>query len=295
MTDSISPPQDSPPRPEFVIEKSRRHRPYFGLLYGSPGVGKTTLASSIPGSIVIDLERGADGMDCDRITIEDAQNPQATIAKIKRSIAFAVEHGYTTIIIDSLTSLAALFEKQFLIENQKTTLDTGNFGQDYQAINDMLKAFLGSQTARTGTLAYLSAKGCNLILIGHEKEKIDSVGDSKLLHSTVPNLFKGMVLWLAVQCDFIFYYTHDIVIKEETLGMTKEKLSATRGRKIITCQEGGILAKNRYSLKPVISNPKANLFTDIYNPLMNQYKTEANTKNNETHTKNNTETHTLGE
>ena len=273
MTDTVSPPhtpQQAQPTPEFVIERSRRHRPYFGLLYGSPGVGKTTLASSIPGAIIIDLEHGADGMDCDRITIDDAQNPQATIAKIKRSIAFAVEHGYTTIIIDSLTSLAALFEKQFLIENQKTTLDTGNFGQDYQAINDMLKAFLGGQTARTGTLPFLVSKGCNLILIGHEKEKIDSVGDSKLLHSTVPNLFKGMVSWLAVQCDFIFYYTHDIVIKEETLGMTKEKLSATRGRKILTCQEGGILAKNRYNLKPVISNPKASLFTEIYNPLMNE-------------------------
>ena len=109
MTDTISPPQDSHPKPEFVIQKSRTYRPYFGLLYGSPGVGKTTLASSIPGAIIIDLEHGADGMDCDRITIDDAQNPQATIAKIKRSIAFAVEQGYTTIILDSLTSLAALF------------------------------------------------------------------------------------------------------------------------------------------------------------------------------------------
>ena len=276
MTDSHdpqTPPQQTlakPDKPEFVIEKSRRHRPYFGLLYGSPGVGKTTLASSIPGAIIIDLEHGADGMDCDRITIDDAGSPQATIAKIKRSIAFAVEQNYSTIVLDSLTSLAALFEKQFLIENQKTTLDTGNFGQDYQAINDMIKAFLGGQTARTGTLPFLASKGCNLILIGHEKEKIDSVGDSKLLHSTVPNLYKGMISWLAVQCDFIFYYTHDIVIKEETLGMTKEKLSATRGRKIITCQEGGILAKNRYNLKPVISNPKAILFTEIYNPLMNK-------------------------
>lgn len=268
MTDTITidttDTTDTTCKPEFVIERVRKTRPYFGMLYGSPGVGKTTLAAAIPGALVIDLENGADGFDCNRITVESCATPRATIARIKRAIAFAVSQGFTTIIVDSVSALVDIFEKEFLIENGKTCLDTGNFGQDYQAINEMLKSFLGGQTAQAGTLPYLASKGCNLLLIGHEKERVDSVGDSKLLYSIAPNLFKGAVSWLQYQCDFIFYYTYDIVIKEENLGMTKDKLSATRGRKILTCQQGGILAKNRFGLPPVIREPSEKIFKEIF-------------------------------
>lgn len=253
-------------KPEFVIQKSPLKRPFCGLLYGSPGVGKTTLCASIPNALIIDLEKGADFLDCQRISITDDSHPMHTILKIKKAIAYGVENGYTTIVIDSLTSLAALFEKNFLIESGKDTLDSGNFGQDYNAINDSLKAFLGGQTAKNGVMNFLAQKGCNLILIGHEKEKVDQIGDSKLMHTTLPNFYKGMVSWLAVQMDFIFYYTYDILVREEQLGMTKEKLSATRGRKMITCQEGGIMAKNRFSLKSSITNPTHELFTNLFNP-----------------------------
>ena len=250
--------------PEFFIERSKVLRPYVGLVYGCPGVGKTTLCSSIPNSLVIDLERGGDGMDCTRITIEDQESPRATIAKIKRAIAFGVNEGFTTIIIDSITTLSQLFERQYLLENQKTALDA-DFGRDYDKLNTLIKEFLGGQTAKTGVMQYLKSKSCNLILVGHEKEKIDNVGDSKLIHSTFPNLYKGMVSWLNVQCDFIFYYTFDIIVREEQLGMTKERLSATRGRKLITTQEGGIMAKNRFDfIKPVISNPTYRVFTSIF-------------------------------
>lgn len=257
-------PKTQAPEPEFVIKTSKVLRPYVGLVYGCPGVGKTTLCSSIPGSIVIDLERGGDGLDCTRITIEEQETPRETIAKIKRAVAFAVKQGFSTIIMDSITSLAGLFEKQYLIENQKTALDA-DFGRDYDKLNSLIKEFLGGQTAKSGIMHYLKVMDCNLILIGHEKEKIDNLGDSKLMHSTFPSLYKGMVSWLNVQCDFIFYYTFDIIIREEQLGMTKEKLSATRGRKLITTQEGGIMAKNRFEfIKPVISNPTYKVFTSIF-------------------------------
>jgi len=259
-----------PQEPEFTILRSKVLRPYVGLVYGCPGVGKTTLCSQIPGSLVIDLERGGDGLNCTRISIAEQDTPRATIAKIKRAIAFAVQQGYTTIIIDSITSLANIFERQYLIENQKTALDA-DFGRDYDKLNTLVKDFLGGQTASTGVMRYLANNQCNLLLIGHEKEKIDTLGDSKLMHSTFPSLYKGLVGWLNIQCDFIFYYTFDILIREEQLGMTKEKLSATRGRKLITSQEGGIMAKNRFEfIKPSLSNPTHKVFTSIFDAEANQ-------------------------
>jgi Cdc6-like AAA superfamily ATPase len=269
---ATTPQAQAPQESEFTILRSKVLRPYVGLVYGCPGVGKTTLCSSIPNSLVIDLERGGDGLDCTRIAITEQETPRATIAKIKRAIGYGVQQGYTTIIIDSITSLANIFERQYLLENQKTALDA-DFGRDYDKLNTLVKDFLGGQTASTGVMRYLASNQCNLLLIGHEKEKIDTVGDSKLMHSTFPSLYKGLVGWLNIQCDFIFYYTFDILIREEQLGMTKEKLSATRGRKLITSQEGGIMAKNRFEfIKPSLSNPTFKVFTSIFDAEANRSK-----------------------
>ena len=267
MTDTLSPPQQAQQaQPEFVIETKRKPRPYVGLVYGCQGVGKTTLCSSIPNSIVIDLERGGDSFDdCHRITIEQCETPRKTLAKIKRAIKFAVDNGYTTIILDSITRLEDLFERQYLLESNKLSLSGSGHGNDYKELYALVKEFLGGQTAQTGTMAFLAKNNCNFILIGHDKEREDTVGDSALLNIITPRLYKGLNHWVSEQCDFVFYYTFDIIVREEKLGMTKEKLSATRGTKLITSQEGGIFAKSRYKwIKPIISNPKADVFTSIY-------------------------------
>lgn len=257
-------PKTQAPEPEFVIKTSKVLRPYVGLVYGCPGVGKTTLCSSIPGSIVIDLERGGDGLDCTRITIEEQETPRETIAKIKRAVAFAVKQGFSTIIIDSISVLEDLHERQYLTESKKTTLTSGH-GSDYKELYSHIREFIGSQTATGGAMNYLRGMGCNLIFIGHDKERTDTVGDSSLLNTINPRLYKGMSEWVCSQCDFVFYYTFDVIVQEEKLGMSKEKLASTRGRKLITTQEGGIMAKKRFDfIKPVISNPTYKVFTSIF-------------------------------
>jgi hypothetical protein len=268
----VKPPEPTKP-PEFEILSNKTFRPYAGLVYGPPGVGKTTLASSIPGSIVIDMERGSDSLGATRIEITENGGPHATIDRVKRACAYAVKQGFTTVILDSTTSLQALFENQFLIESQKTALNTGNYGADYEQITKKFKNFFGGPQATQGLMPFLSSKGCNLILLGHEKERTETIGDSRLVHTICPHLYTGIERWLSVQLDWIFYYCYDILVKEESLGMTKSKLSSTRGRKIITCQEGGITAKNRYGLPASISMPTGQLFVDMFDATKPQETT----------------------
>ena len=89
----------------FTHHKAPIKRPYMGMLYGSPGVGKTTLAASIPNAIIIDLEWGADGYTCDYIKLDPMDSPAEIIEEIQKAVAYAVKQGFTTIVIDSLTTL----------------------------------------------------------------------------------------------------------------------------------------------------------------------------------------------
>src|ERR1700756_350013 len=43
-----------------LITRQRKRRPFFGVLYGPPGVGKSTFASEAPSPIFIPCERGLD-------------------------------------------------------------------------------------------------------------------------------------------------------------------------------------------------------------------------------------------
>ncbi len=47
------------------VHRGRRHRPPRLLIYGTEGIGKSTLAAQTPAPIFIPTEDGLDQIDCD--------------------------------------------------------------------------------------------------------------------------------------------------------------------------------------------------------------------------------------
>ena len=70
------------------------------LIYGPPGVGKTTLASRAPKPILLDLENGAGYLDVPSIGCADCHEVRSVLIQLVEE-----EHTYQTVVIDSCSVL----------------------------------------------------------------------------------------------------------------------------------------------------------------------------------------------
>lgn len=66
------------------------------VIYGTEGIGKTTLASQFPNPLIIDTEDGSKHIDCARYVVSEWKNLTLAMAEL------AVDaQGFQTIVIDS--------------------------------------------------------------------------------------------------------------------------------------------------------------------------------------------------
>ena len=96
------------------------------LIYGPPKCGKTTLAASIPGSLMIQIEDGADAHGNDKL-------PQPTdFDNLIEQIEFCKTVEHRIVVLDSITEAGKLAEQKVLTEGGKSTLADFGFGKCYQ-------------------------------------------------------------------------------------------------------------------------------------------------------------------
>ncbi len=140
------------------------------LLYGAPGVGKTTFASTAPKPLIIDLENGSLallGKDVDIAQVD-------TLQDAKQAIKYALEHGYQTVVIDSITRYAELQLEEILRENKKDTARIQDWGEVVKRIKKLIWT--------------LQSKNINTIFIALETEEKDE--DSLVKRPAVPGQLK---------------------------------------------------------------------------------------------------------
>jgi len=104
------------------------------LVYGPPGVGKTTFASTAPKPLIIDLENGTMsllGRDVDVAQVE-------TLSDAREAIKYALNNGYKTVVIDSITRYAELQLEEILRENKRDTARIQDWGEVVKRIKKLI-------------------------------------------------------------------------------------------------------------------------------------------------------------
>ena len=78
-----------------------------GIIYGPPGVGKTTIGASVDASLIIDCENGAGAIPCNRTPyLSSWPEIEQWLLAIERD-----EHEYKTLVIDSIDWLLRRLEE----------------------------------------------------------------------------------------------------------------------------------------------------------------------------------------
>lgn len=152
------------------------------LLYGMPGVGKTSLASTADNPLLVDCDRGAD---------RAIKRPDTLVASKWEDILAEEQNfsGYKTIVIDTAKACLDDFLMVYVCERDYK-LKTNKL-KAYGAIGDEFKAFVSR----------LRSLNIDLVVVAHTKEEKD--GDTTKFSPDVTGGSKDLLLRIADEVGFI--------------------------------------------------------------------------------------------
>ena len=202
-----------------------------GIIYGPPGVGKTTFGASAGSVLLIDLEQGANAMACHRTPYLDQWPAIATWLTAVRDD----DHGYTAVAIDSLDWLIRRIEEHVsgCADGQMdATLNRshGGYGNGKQVMRNHVYQVL------LPLLDRIVERGIAVLLLAHAKRTTLTDVDGVTLEKTTPELPDDYLQVFVEWSDFVCL----------------ARLADDGQRHLFTCETPRALAKNRYGLPPVL-------------------------------------------
>lgn len=222
------------------IRALRAELPPRVLIYGPPGMGKTTLASEFPDPFFIQVEDGTPA------GLELVGSQPATFDEIIETISLLYEedHGFATLVIDSLDKMQPLLWDAVCRDNNWQSIEAPGYGKGYVATEYRWRELLD------GLQALRRDRGMNIVLIAHsDVERFDdptSVSYSQYqvrLHKSGRKLVEDEV-------DAILLLKQEATVKEEDQGFNKKRAHAEGGQtRFIYCEgRPAFTAKNRYGM-----------------------------------------------
>ena len=137
------------------ITSGKLASPQRGVFYGPEGVGKTTLAASLPLPVFIDLEDGTKSYDVQR-----APHP-ATFDEMLLEIAeLAKDARFQTIVVDTADAAERLACEQVLSENKNwKSISEPDYGKGFLKLADKWEKLLECLT--------LASKSKHIVIVAH--------------------------------------------------------------------------------------------------------------------------------
>lgn len=256
------------------IQKGKKFQPIRMIIYGTDGVGKSTMAAGAPNPIFLDVEDGLGQLDVDRWKIESFDDLNEAIG-----VLYEGGHDYKSIVLDSIDWLERLVWTKVILEHNKANPDKQvdvitdiGYGKGYALAIDYW------QQIKDGLEALRLEKGINIILIAHHK--ITKVTPPDMLESydryTLDLNDKAAALfreWVDL-CMFMNFKVHTQVVKKDDF--TKTKVSKAVGHNTVMgyfYDRPAAYAKSRYDLPEEIELPKEGAFSMMLDAIKESFNT----------------------
>lgn len=227
------------------------------FLYGTPGVGKTTLAADIPGAVFLDLDRGSGGMAIQRWSFADDESYRPTYNDVLEAIADLTENPspFKALVIDEASALEALIWRH-VVDNAPPDKE-GRKPQNIEEVGGgFAKGYIVAEQEWRRLVAALDTlrlrRGMHWVVLSHAA--ITSVknptGDNYDSHA--PKLHAKAAAVLAGAADVYGFATFDDIAKRQRGG----KVIGITGHRVIHLEHAATwAAKTRLPLPPMIDMP----------------------------------------
>lgn len=227
------------------------------IIYGTQGVGKTTIASHFPIPLFVRTEDGMGRISADATPV--CQTYQEFLDLIKQ--LSTEKHEYKTIVIDSLDWLERLLHAE--IAKTFNVFDIGqiNYGKGFTFAEAKVNGLITA-------LDKLTSLGIIFVGIAHAQIQRFEPPDSDPYDRYTMKLEKRAERIFREWCDILAFIKYDVqVVKSEgKFGATKTKAIGDGNRVIHFTEKPAFLAKNRYSLPETLDigeNESENVWPEL--------------------------------
>lgn len=221
------------------ITTGKQIGPQIHVLTGDNGVGKTTLASSFPGALILDLEDGSKHINVARISKDKLPTLQSLRSTLNELLT--TEHAHLTVAIDSVEALEGLIFDFVCAEGKVETIEKydGGFGKGFTRSRELMREVMHDLHA-------LKTKGITSILVGHTQVKSKSdPATNQTYDRIIMRANDKMAAVIRDLADNVFYCTHKVFTTTEN---NKTKAYGDGQRVMYTSWRPGWDAKNRLDL-----------------------------------------------
>lgn len=227
----------------FQISKDTAAAPIMVAFYGVEGVGKTTMASNMPGALIVDIEHGARFYDVPKV--EDIETWQDILDFMNYCMKQATplhDSGIHTIVFDSIDALeTGMLIPAILKNTHADTLAGLEWGRGYELEARMFSNFLDGCRA-------LMSMGFNIVNIVHSTQKDINPPDSPPFSHYELKLNKKVGAALKEAVDMLAFMNFRVAVVKEG---TKNKGKAAE--RVMVCNHTPYAdAKNRFGLDTII-------------------------------------------
>ena len=229
-----------------AIQRGKTPMPPRLMVYGTEGIGKSTLAANAPKPIFVQTEDGLNEIACDKFPLAGSvDDVLAALGELHEQ-----EHDYQTVVIDSLDWVERLIFDAVCREFRATCIEKADGG--YQ--RGYVHALTHWRKVVDALGALRAEKGMAVILIAHSKVEKFEDPEATTYDRYSPRLHKHACALLTEWCDAVLFATRKFRTETEDRGFGRERtiavgVGADGGERILRCVGSpACVAKNRYGL-----------------------------------------------
>lgn len=212
------------------------------LIYGTPGVGKTSFAAAAPKPVFIMTEKGKGRLSFSNFPLatkwEDVEGAVEALLN--------EDHEFETVVVDSIDWLEPLIHDKICRDEDKKSIEDFGYGKGYTKALDVWEEFFAMLDA-------LNSKGMIVIIVGHSQVKLFNSPDTENYDRYQLNIHAKAAEMAKEWADAVLFANYDVKVKTHTEnGKTKGKAVRMDSvpRLIYTEERPAFWAKNRYCLPP---------------------------------------------
>ena len=209
--------------------------PTKGLVYGLPGIGKSSLAAAFPSPVFLDTERGTSSLDVARIEIASWDELRQAIAELG-----STRHEFKTVVIDSIDWAEEMLGQAICKEHSKASLQDFGYGKEAVYLREGIAKLTSACNGLIGA-------GMHVVFIAHAKiEKVSLPDLTDSYDRYTINLSKHVTPKVKEWCDVMLFCNY----KTQTVEGKDKKTKAVGGKRRVMYAECSAAwdAKNRYGL-----------------------------------------------